>query len=193
MNRREAIKKATALLGVPISLPLINAVLSKSYPSATAELRTLSANQDRLVTMIAERIIPTTDTPGATDAKVNMFIDLMLTEWYPPKDRTRFLEGLEQLDGTFRGRHQQAFVEGSEQNQMRLLHELDAEAMKVRVQGRTPTFFAMMKELTLVGYYTSQIGMLQELQFQPATSEYKGCIELEDVDNKTWARLRHKI
>ncbi len=51
-------------------------------------------------------------------------------------------------------------------------------------------FFGVLKELTLIGYYTSTVGANDELQFQPATNRFDGCIPLERVDHRAWAELR---
>jgi hypothetical protein len=195
MNRREALKRVAFLLGGAISAPLVKAALSGYQlppergfgPRYTP--RTLSAQQDELVATIAELIIPATDTPGAKAARVNEFIDLMLTEWYPPKDRDRFLAGLDELEAQFRQKHGKRFPEGTPEQQTEFLAALDREAVAARrAKVKDLPFFAMMKELALVGYYTSTIGMTEELQFQPATDKYEGCIPLDRV-GRAWAEF----
>jgi hypothetical protein len=64
------------------------------------------------------------------------------------------------------------------------------EALAARRAGAKDTpFFGMMKEMTLAGYYTSEIGATEELQFQPATDKFKGCIPLERNGGRTWAEI----
>ncbi len=190
MNRREALKRVALLLGGTVSLPVVNAVLSGFQPAARYTPRTFSAEQNELVTTIAELIIPTTDTPGAKEAGVGQFIDLILTEWYPAADRDGFLAGLADLETQFQQRYGKNFLQGTSPEQTEFLTHLDLEAIgarKARVKD-TP-FFGMMKEMTLAGYYTSEIGANDELQFRPATDRYEGCIPLEQVGGRAWAEI----
>ncbi|MEK7730101.1 MAG: gluconate 2-dehydrogenase subunit 3 family protein [candidate division KSB1 bacterium] len=194
MNRREALQRVAMLMGGAVSAPLLNAVLSGCAPSTRQVEKpwlpqTLSPEQNELVTTIAEMIIPATDTPGAKAARVNEFIDIILTEWYPPAERTRFMNGVNELATRFQKAHGKKFLEGTPEQQTALLTALDNEALAARQTGaREIPFFGMMKELTLVGYYTSTIGMTEELEFQPATDRFEGCIPLGRV-GKTWAEL----
>ncbi|HVX88350.1 MAG TPA: gluconate 2-dehydrogenase subunit 3 family protein, partial [Gemmatimonadales bacterium] len=68
----------------------------------TLQLRVLSPAQNAAVVAVAEAVIPRTDTPGATDARVNEFIDLLLADWYKDEDRDRFLRGLDAIDAEAR-------------------------------------------------------------------------------------------
>jgi hypothetical protein len=177
-------------LGGTVSLPVVNAVLSGYQPASRYTPRTLSAEQNELVTTIAELIIPTTDTPGAKDAGVPQFIDLMLTEWYPASDRDRFLAGLTDLETQFQQKYGKNFLQGSSQEQTELLTLLDLEAVGARqARAQNTPFFGMMKEMTLAGYYTSEIGANEELQFRPATDRFEGCIPLESVGGRAWAGI----
>lgn len=192
MNRREALKRVAWLMGGTLSAPVISAVLSGARPvagKAPWSPQTLSLEQDKLVSTIAELIIPETDTPGAKAARVNEFIDLLLTEWLPAKDKERFLRGLTDFDARFQKSYGKRFLDGTTEEQTKLLIELDGEAAEARrAKSKDKPFFGMMKELTLVGYYTSEIGITEELRFQPATDMYEGCIPLERV-GRSWAEL----
>src|SRR5688572_2119696 len=94
--------------------------------------RVLDAHANATVVAAAERIIPQTDTPGATDAAGHLFIDRMLGDWYPPSERDRLLEGLRELDGRARSRHARDFVSCTEANQVALLEEVHAEVNSLR-------------------------------------------------------------
>jgi gluconate 2-dehydrogenase gamma chain len=190
MNRREALKRVALLLGGAVSAPVVNAVLSGYRPLPRYTPRTLSPEQNELVTTIAELIIPTTDTPGAKEAGVGQFIDLLLTEWHPAADRDRFLAGLADLETQFQLKHSKSFLQGTSPEQADFLAKLDLEAIGARrARVKEVPFFGMMKEMTLVGYYTSEIGATEELQFRPATDRYDGCIPLESVGGRAWAGI----
>jgi hypothetical protein len=162
-----------------------------------AALKTLNPHQDAIVTTMAELIIPATETPGAKGARVNEFIDLVLTDWCGRDQCARFLAGLANTDKHSRSLFGKDFVSCSPQEQVQLLTILDEELTQLREEeemrprrigpthqdeesGVTQNFFHTMKRLTLVGYYTSEIGWTQELNrpdvhFGP----YRGCVPLE--------------
>lgn len=193
MERREALK----LLASAAVLP----VLSRSAFSlfrgvhdglpATPTLKTLNPHQDATLTAITEMIIPQTDTPGAKAARVNEFIDTVLTDWYDDEDKARFLAGLADVDTRSQKLFSKNFVDGSVQEQTILLTSLDEELTQAREEASTgfgrrgkrrvpaENFFYMMKQLTLVGYYTSQVGEEQELHWEAIPSSHAGCVALD--------------
>src|SRR5207244_3460400 len=123
--------------------------------------RTLSPSQLELVAVMAEHIIPRTDTPGARAAGVHRFVDTLLSDHYPTAERDRFLAGLADVDARARSQQGKAFLACAPAQQITLLTELDEAAYPVSGAGAPPPetwFFRRMKELTLVGYYTSQVG-----------------------------------
>src|SRR5690606_16229899 len=98
MNRRDALRRAAWMLGGVLSAPTLSAVLRgcQAAPAVTtARKATFTPAQHDMVAAAAERIIPATDTPGAIDAGVPDFIDLMMSEWYPEPDQAAFLAGLQ--------------------------------------------------------------------------------------------------
>ena len=78
--------------------------------TAGQELRALDAHANATVIAAAERILPRTDTPGATDAAVNLFIDRMLADWHTATERDRVLAGLRELDARSQARHGSDFI-----------------------------------------------------------------------------------
>ena len=73
-------------------------------------------------------------------------------------------------------------MDASAESKAQLLQRLDAEAVGARLEGASPLpFFALMKELTLVGYYTSEIGGSEELQYLMLPGRYDGDVALDDV------------
>src|SRR5258708_5466958 len=103
MNRREAL---LALGGAAVLAdPLFAAGRSlHARLGSGAPLKVLDRQKNDTVVTIAERIIPATDTPGATAAKVNEFVDLALGEWFDESERKRFLDGLAEVDARSRKR-----------------------------------------------------------------------------------------
>jgi hypothetical protein len=119
-----------------------------------------------------------TDTPGAREARVNEFIDRMLTFGLPADERDRFLTGLKALDDRALQAAGKPFVEATPEQQAALLTALQSEATAREVGGEGQPFFTLMKQLTLVGYYTSEIGAMKELQYVHVAGRYDGDVLL---------------
>jgi hypothetical protein len=154
---------------------------------AQTVLKTLNPHQNDTVTTIAEIIIPQTNTPGAKAARVNEFIDLILTDWYDEEEKSTFMTGLANVDVRTRELHGKDFIQCGEKQQIEILGALDddmasraEDARRRRTHPPEKNFFFMMKQLTLVGYYTSQIGFEQELHGEIIPSRHAGCAPLEE-------------
>lgn len=138
---------------------------------------TLDARAAAIVTAAAEQIIPTSDTPGATQAGVTAFIDTMLGEWYPVADRDRFLAGLQALDAHAQRTAGQPFVGCGAAAHVTMLTHFDDEVTALRAAGSTAAndhWFAMLKYLTVWGYCTSEVGMRETLRTFPMPMRYDG-------------------
>ncbi|MGH7494790.1 MAG: gluconate 2-dehydrogenase subunit 3 family protein [bacterium] len=187
MNRREAIQHVALLLGGAVSAPVLHTVLSGYQPKTPWAPRALNAEQDKIVTIIADMIIPATDTPGAQAVQVNQFMDLLLAEWFKPEDRDRFMAGFSELDARCRKLCNKRFLEASPEERAELLTKLDAEAIEARLADAKDTpFFGMLKGMTLAGYYTSEVGMTQELHYDPTPGYFDGCIPFSQI-GRPWA------
>jgi Gluconate 2-dehydrogenase subunit 3 len=191
MHRRQALR----LLASAATLPLLSREAFSLFQAVHEQmperpvLKTLNLHQNATVTTIAEIIIPQTETPGAKAARVNEFIDLILTEWYDEEEKSTFLTGLADVDSRTQDLYGKDLVECGEKQQVEILQVLDSEVPAARAEselrwGRNflpgKNFFFMIKQLTLVGYYTSQIGFEQELHAEIIPSRHAGCVPLED-------------
>src|SRR5436305_13310498 len=94
LDRRDLLTGAAALLGAEIAAPLARALAAEAPPGFTPSRGYFTADQRSLVAAISERIIPTTDTPGAIAAGVPGFVEMMLADWYGSTDRNEFMQGL---------------------------------------------------------------------------------------------------
>ncbi|MBI2073726.1 MAG: gluconate 2-dehydrogenase subunit 3 family protein [Gemmatimonadetes bacterium] len=181
MDRREALRRASLLLGGAVSAPTLAALLAAcdagGVPGDTAALRVLTPEQAELLATIAEHILPETDTPGARAAGVHRFIDTMLALGYPERERQGFLAGLAEVDALAERTCGQSFLACGAREQRAMLERLDGDA---------DPFFRTTKELTIVGYYTSEIGATRELRHLPVPGRYEGCVPLAQI-GRTWA------
>lgn len=184
MDRREMLVLIGRALAIPALAGLgpdeLLALARSLHGRAGAPLRMLDPHQDRTVTTVAELIMPAGDTPGATAARVNEFIDLIVAEWYTEDERSRFLRGLSDLDARSESVAGSAFVDAASAAQVAILRGLDAEVAALRAAGEKETaerhFFHRMKYLTMYGYYTSQVGVEQELKYVMVPGRYDPCV-----------------
>ena len=177
--RRKAIKQAGLLLGFSVTGPALAGVLNGC--TAKVELnwvpKFLSAHEVALVDAASSRILPSGKTPGATDAGVSEFIDEMLQEFYPLEDQQLFQSGLAALENQSQTLHNKPFLKTSEAEQDRVLSELAAIARQQvsSTQKNSKPFFLMIKELTVLGFFTSEVGATQVLQYDDVPGGYQGC------------------
>ncbi len=171
-----ATARALTELGREVHDALHHARTTGTAP-AQSRLAVLTAAQARTVTAAAERIIPRTDTPGATDANVTAFIDHMLAHWYSDAERNAFVTGLPELDARAQAAGGASFVALSRDRQTALLETLDAEVAQLRrtnADAANNHWFGMLKYLTVYGYCTSKVGQTQHLALWPLPGRYDG-------------------
>ena len=187
MNRRGAIKAISLLLGTAVT-PGVARAIAAGYraPPPGTPLRVLSSQQGELLATLVEIIIPATDTPGARAARVDAFIDGMLTDIYSAEERDRFVQGLADVDARARAAHGQIFLDVTPERQVTLMTAMQEEghaAPRARRRSRPEprAFFPWLKELTLVGYYTSEIGASQELRYVHVAGRYDGDVPYSQV------------
>jgi hypothetical protein len=193
MNRREAIERTALILGYAVSTPAMMGILNgcKAAPDLTYKPVFFNEDQARTVGEIAEIIIPKTDTPGAKDVGVPSFIDLMLKDVYGQADKDRFLKGLQAFEAECKSSNGDAFISLETDKQtawVKKVHDSAVEAFKkADDKGKKERpFILMMKELTLLGFFTSEPGATKVLQYAPVPGAYHGCLPLAEV-GKTWA------
>ena len=193
MDRREAIKRTAWLMGGVVSAPAIMGVLNGCTAKPTIDWKPefLSSDQGVLVSQVAEIIIPKTDTPGAKDVGVPSFIDKILKDCYAKEDQDRFLSGLQAFDEEAKSAHGDAFIELDAEDQqayVKKVHDAAIEVEQTTQPAPKRPFILMMKELTMLGFFTSEPGATQVLQYDPVPGAYKGCIPLAEAGKgKTWA------
>lgn len=193
MNRREAIERTALLLGYAVSASAITGVLNgcKASPELNYKPVFFSEDQARTVAELAEIIIPKTDTPGAKDVGVPAFIDLMMKDVYKQEDKDRFLKGLADFEESAQKENGTAFIDLETEKRaawVKKFHDEAVEAYKKadeKARQQRP-FILVVKELTMLGFFTSEPGATQVLQYEAVPGAYHGCLPLTQV-GKTWA------
>lgn len=153
-----------------------HAALAAAAEAAPWAPKVFNAHQNETVVLLSEMIIPQTETPGAKAAKVNEFIDLVLDD-ANEAERKQFLSGLAWMDGRSQELFGTDFVSAAPEQQTALLTIVASPKNKAFEDQVGTEFFKAIKALTITGYYTSEIGMKQELgdDGQLFFLEYPGC------------------
>lgn len=190
ITRREAIVRVSAIFG---GIALVGQSAMLALPS-TSKAQTADVlfedEQVALLDEIAETILPETDTPGAKAARVGAFMALMVTDAYYPQDQAIFKDGMETLNARARDSYGRDFVSAVPDERLQLLQTLDAEQfeyMQDKADDDPTHFFRMMKELALLGYFTSEIGYTKAMRYVETPARYDPCVPYEEGE-KTWAR-----
>lgn len=198
MDRREALKRTALMMGGMVSAPAIMGILNGCAAKPTINWKPvfLTEPQGTLVSLVADIIIPKTDTPGASETGVPAFIDLMLKDVYDAETQEHYTKGLAEFDAAAKQEHGDAFIELTPEQQATFVKKIhDAAVEEERTRKPEPgkpapkrSFILMTKELTLLGFFTSKPGATQVLQYEAVPGSYKGCVPLKEAGNgKTWA------
>jgi hypothetical protein len=187
MQRRQAIKYVATLLGGAISAPTLLALDVKkgfNMPHLAVGAFTLSDIERKIVAEVAEMIIPKTDTVGAKDVQVPAFIEMMLADCYRQPEHLSFKEGLQNLitldflnqDGAKRieilkkvEAENKELMKVYNVQQSKMGDNDDKELMKAQAKGLP--FWRLIKELTLIGYFTSEAGINASFEYVPIPSK----------------------
>ena len=188
ITRREAILRVSALFG-GIALVGQSAMLAGcSRQKASGDA--VPAEYDvAFLGEVAETILPETATPGAKAAGVGPFIALMVADTYSDREQQVFREGMRTLDDECVEMHGAPFVSATPAQRLALLEKLDAEQMeymRTRAAGAPAHYFRMLKELALLGYFTSEIGYQQAMRYVETPGRYEPCVPYEPGE-KAWA------
>jgi hypothetical protein len=195
IDRRELLVRASAALGWSVSAAGAAGVLAGCAATPAVEAapapRFLTAAEARDVAALADRILPRTDTPGAVDVGVSAFIDRMLADYYPERERMIARAGLAEVAAAALARHRSAFADLSEARQVALMTEWDRQAFlqsqaNAGVADAPPHFFRLFKELTTLGFFTSEIGATQVLRYEPVPGPWRADVPYSEI-GRAWA------
>ncbi len=174
MNRREALKATTAVLG-SVLLTSNGFLIACARDSNRATGKILSVDDQSLIEEIADTLLPTTpSSPGAKAAGAGAAINLLLTDCYQPDQQQRVVNGLKEFRSVCRKRCGDNFASLPQKEREQVLREIDAEAQKA---GPTH-YFGLVRELSLQAYFSSEIGMTKALRYVMVPGKWVGCVPL---------------
>jgi hypothetical protein len=200
MNRRDALSRVALILGGTIVGA--NIFLEGCKPADKKVMTGLDFQPEDIAYLdeIADTILPTTaSSPGAKAAGVGTFMTVMVKDCYDKREQKIFIEGMNKLQDACTKKYDKNFMESTPEQRHDLLVELDKEqrdhtkqaAEKDKNRGdkeeeEPKHYFRLMKELTLLGYFTSEIGATKALRYVEAPGRYEGCVPYKKGD-KAWA------
>lgn len=190
MNRRDALSRVALLFGgTIIGAEFFLSGCKNPAADATAALD-FSESNIALLDEVGETILPTTaSSPGAKATKIGEFMKTMVTDCYTAEDQKIFMEGIGKLNDAASKKFDKAFMKLSPEEQKALLIDLDNEAKdysKNKKEGDPNHYFSMIKQLTLLGYFTSEIGATKALRYVAVPGRWEGCIDYKKGE-KAWA------
>jgi gluconate 2-dehydrogenase gamma chain len=189
LQRRDLLRRVAWLMGSAVSAPAALAILQgcsakEAAPTAAAGWtpKFFKGEQADVITAIADIIIPRTDTSGALDAGVPAFIDLMLADVYDDAARERFNAGYAAFDAHLRGTGSSFLGQTKEQRTSAVKQQLERE---LRETGPKP-FMLMTRELTLLGFYTSKVGISENMEYVSVPTVFHGCVPLSSLSKPVY-------
>jgi len=188
MDRREAVTKIAWLLGgTVLGAELFMQEGCKSTSEKVSEL--FSTEQIGFLDEVGDTIFPATSSPGAKSAGIGQFMAVMVKDCYLPRDQKVFTKGLTQLDKASRKKNGKKFLECDPKQRTAVLVDLDNEQkayQKTKKKEDPNHYFRMMKELTMLGYFTSEVGATKALRYLPVPGKYEGDVVYKKGE-KAWA------
>jgi hypothetical protein len=192
MNRREALSRVAIIMGGTV-------LGAEAFLSGCTTAKTglvFSAEDIAFLNEVGEVIIPATNTPGAKEANVGAFMSVMVRDCYDEKNQNIFMEGMRALQfKEAKAKIGKSFMEANAQERHDLISALDKEvqadkeakkASGDKKTGNEKHYFTMMKELTLTGFFTSEVGATKALRYVAIPGRYEGCVPYTKGD-KAWA------
>ncbi len=188
VDRRVFLQRAAWVLGAALSPGCVGAVVGRDPDELLrTDIRLLDASQAAILERMVDRILPATDTPGALDAEVPAFVDFVLAGGASEAHRQRIAKGLEALDARARERHGAGFASLDGEAADALLKETEDQEFAAAPPGAglpfgPPTekpFFGSIKEWTVVGFMTSEVGATAMRTHSHVPGRFDGCAAVE--------------
>ena len=169
MKRRVALKNLALAAGGLLALPSwAHGWSEESIPTGPDFL---SSQLKALLAEVTETILPTTDTPGAKDLKIHVFVQKMLTDCYEPEVQENVIKGLETVEQEARKATGKQFATCSAAQRESILTQLEVSA-----EPAISSFYKLVKDLTLQGYLTSEYYLTKHTNYKMIPGHFYGCV-----------------
>ncbi len=178
LDRRHFLTGIVAMVGGVAIAPMARAMQAGMDPGYTPSHPYMTSDQRALTAAVSERIIPTTDTPGAIAAGVPAFIEMMLSEWYWQGERDMVMGGLTAIDAFAQKSYGKSFATATPVQQDAIL----TLAMQKTLPDAPADSFEHLRQLVIFGYYSSEIGCTVERVYLPVPGRYDGAYPYSEVN-----------
>lgn len=167
MDRRSFLQQMSVAATLPLAGASVGwgAVLHRGA-SATGTAFALDEDQRQFVALFADTLLPATNTPGALGAGVPAFLGLLFEQWLLPPEQARFLAGIVDLNRASLAATGYDFAACGADQRLELLRRWDEAAARESGPGQEPGFYARLRSLVVIGYYSSEVGQNTELQME---------------------------
>lgn len=190
MNRREALQRTAAITGLAVSSSISLGLLKGCAPSGKPSWPPifLKPEEISLVSAVSETILPKSETLGALDVHVPEFIDLMLRDCFSTEEQQSFRDGLNEFVTTVDTAYSDTFEGVSIKDKQTIIEAEEIRSAEQYAGTQKKSFYQLTKELTILGYYTSEYVMKNMLDYHPIPGRQQGCIPFNEggrlfVDN----------
>ncbi len=180
MNRRIAVKHVALLIGAATVLPGCLSQTENREQTTSPLPAALTASQRQLVADVCETLVPRTDTPGAKDLGLPLYVLKMLNDCTPPKEQQLFVAGLGQLEAAAQRQQGRSFTASSPAERAALLQQLDQQP--TNFSDELAGFYRIARQLTIDGYTNSKYFMTKEVVYELVPSRYNGHYPVSKVD-----------
>ena len=193
MKRRDALKNTLVGIGSAAAVPSLLSLLQscESTPRVSWQPKFLDNEQALFITQIVDAWLPATETPGALDVKVDIFIDLVFAELFDADAQKMVSEQIGSLNTECQEQFSNSFIDLSseEKEEYMMMNEKRSGKFNSSVWGtavgeqQDVSFYLTLKSMALWGYFTSEEIGKNHLNYDPIPGEYRGCIPLSEVGN----------
>lgn len=179
LNRRDALRGLALTVGAAAT-GWAGAAAATTALSWTPTA--LTAEQAQILDVVADLIIPATDTPGAREAGVPQFIDRAMANYCEKWQVDQLTGGFARMDADAKAAHGKLFVALAPEQQVAILRTYDRET----AASTSGHFFPLLEDFVTVGYFTSEAGATMALKYDPVPGAYHGCVPLAEI-GRAWA------
>ncbi|MHA7130328.1 gluconate 2-dehydrogenase subunit 3 family protein [Algoriphagus namhaensis] len=177
INRRDALKSMVLMMGGAMAGS--TAILTGCAPENQIEGLNFSPSDIAFLDEVGDTIIPETDTPGAKATGIGEFMVMMVKDTYDGDQQKAFVSGINTMRSNFKSENGKSFEEASTEERIAYLNKMKSDADADQEAAKV---IYMLKDLTVLGYFTSEIGATQALNYIEVPGRYDGCIPLEPGD-----------
>ena len=197
INRREILKLASLTCASGASLSFSDLALAVTAANKSTNSQFLGNKSISLLKDLVDIILPKTNTPSASEINVHIFIDYLVKNWMNKKEQDEFIYGLNKLALTAEENMGKKYFELTTGEKTELLSTIEMKLMAQKQKDSNPfdkaqsaggqPFFKTLKQMTLIGYFTSSEGIAASLKHDPIPGRYQGCIPLLESDQSSYA------